>query len=67
MASEPHFRSCSFALPLLNARSGFAFVRGNSVHHHLVSVRGGVACIALAPVIADSVGEDVSLGIEGGC
>lgn len=37
------------------------------MHHDLVGVLRCVACVALAPVVANGVGKDVSRMIEGRC
>lgn len=52
------------ALPFLDARSRFAFVGEHGVHHDLVRVLGRVCRVALAPVIADGVGEDGAILVE---
>lgn len=53
-------------LPLFHCWPWFAFVVDDLVHHDLVRVLGRVLRIALAPVVADGVGEDGPGVVEAG-
>ena len=52
-------------LPLAGTRSGFALIGTHGVQHHLVGCLLGIRRVSLAPVVADRVGEDVSIAVEG--
>lgn len=52
--------------PLAGTGSRLALIRPHGVEHDLVGSLLGVGRVALAPIIADSVGEDVSVAVEGG-
>ncbi len=53
-------------LPLLDTWSWLALVVDNSMEHDLVRVLWVVGGVTLAPVVTDSVGEDVAVEGEGG-
>jgi len=64
LSTMPHNPRIS-CLSLLYARSGFALVALDWVHHDLVRVLWCIACITLAPIVADSIRKDLSIAAEG--
>lgn len=52
--------------PLAGTGSRLALIRPHGVEHDLVRSLLGIGRVALAPIVADSVGEDVSIAVEGG-
>lgn len=59
-----HRKTTARLLPLLRAGAGLALVADDGVQLDLDGVLGGVSAEALAPVVADGVGEDVAVARE---
>lgn len=62
---EPSFQD--LGLPLLRSRPGLALIPSDGVQLELNWVLRCVSAEALAPVVADSIGEDVTVPRECGC
>ena len=54
------------SLPLLATRTGFALIAKDGVKFNLCGILGRVTTVAFTPVVADCVGENVSVFGKGG-
>lgn len=52
------------ALPLLHCRPGFRLVAYDWMHHDLVRILLVVCIVSHAPIVANSIGEDLAIAIE---
>lgn len=64
VAASPHAKS-RIILPLPRTRTGFGLVGTNGVQHDLVDHLLVIGRVALAPFVADGIGEDISIAVEG--